>query len=143
MDFYIVREGRIEIRQETPYGRQILGALSTNEIFGEMNFIDRTQRSSDAVAVESSACYTFSFSALDQMMDEDKEMSVGLHWAFWRSLSEKVRDANEQLKVFFQEDAAKGGGRKRVEGSREVKEVKVKSEDKVDLFKERGLSAAE
>ena len=143
MDFYIVRNGRIEIRKDTPFGPQILGSLTKDQIFGEMNFIDRTHRSSDAVAVESSACYSFSFSALDQVMDEDKEMAVGLHWAFWRSLTEKVRDANEQLKLFFQEDAKKGGGRKRVEGTREVQQVTVKSEDKVDLFKERGLSAAE
>jgi CRP/FNR family transcriptional regulator, cyclic AMP receptor protein len=143
MDFYVVREGRVEVRKDTPFGPQILGTLGRDQIFGEMNFIDRTHRSTDAVAIEPSACYAFSFSALDQMMDEDREMAVGLHWAFWRSLSEKVRDANEQLKVFFQEDAAKGGGRKRAEGTREVKEVKIKSEDKVDLFKERGLSAAE
>jgi CRP-like cAMP-binding protein len=143
MDFYVVKDGRIEIRKDTPFGPQILGSLGGDHIFGEMNFIDRTHRSSDAVAVESSACYTFSFSALDQMMDEKKEMAVGLHWAFWRSLSDKVRDANEQLKVFFQEDAKKGQGRKRAEGKREMQEVTVKSEEKVDLFKERGLSAAE
>jgi CRP/FNR family cyclic AMP-dependent transcriptional regulator len=143
MDFYIVREGRIEIRKETPFGPQILGSLVADTIFGEMNFIDRTHRSSDAIAVEPSACYAFSFSALDQMMDEDKEIAVGLHWAFWRSLSEKVRDANEQLKLFFQEDARKGQGRKRVEGKREMQQVTVASEDKVDLFRERGLSAAE
>ena len=143
MDFYVVRDGEIEIRKETPFGPQILGKLGTDTIFGEMNFIDRTHRSSDGMAVQPSACYTFSFSALDQMMDEDKEMAVGLHWAFWRSLAEKVRDANDQLKLFFQEDAKKGQGRKRVEGKREVQQVTVKSEDKVDLFKERGLSAAE
>src|SRR5947199_124886 len=79
----------------------------------------------------------------EQMMDEDKEMAVGLHWAFWRSLTEKVRDANEQLKLFFQEDAKKGQGRKRVEGKSEMQQVTVASEDKVDLFRERGLSAAE
>src|SRR4029078_3352120 len=55
----------------------------------------------------------------------------------------KVRDANEQLKLFFQEDAKKGIGRKRVEGKRETSEVTVKSEDKVDPLQERGLSAAE
>ena len=143
MDFYVVKDGKIDVRKDTPFGPQILGSLGVDKIFGEMNFIDRTQRSSDAVAVESSACFTFSFSALDQMMDEDKEMAVGLHWAFWRSLAEKVRDANEQLKLFFQEDAKKGQGRKRAEGKREVQQVTVKSEDKVDLFKERGLSAAE
>ena len=143
MDFYVVRDGRIEIRKETPFGPQILGSLTSGTIFGEMNFIDRTHRSSDALAVIPSSCYTFSFSALDQLMDEDKQLAVGLHWAFWRSLTEKVRDANDQLKLFFQEDAKKGQGRKRVEGTREVQQVTVKSEDKVDLFKERGLSAGE
>ncbi len=143
MDFYVVKSGRIEIRKETPFGPQILGALAADTIFGEMNFIDRTHRSSDAVAIEPSACYTFSFSALDQLMDEDKELAFGLHWAFWRSLTVKVRDANEQLKLFFQEDAKKGQGRKRAEGKREMQQITVKSEDKVDLFKERGLSAAE
>ena len=126
-----------------PFGPQILGSLGGDTIFGEMNFIDRTQRSSDGVAVESSSVYTFSFSALDQLMDEDKELAVGLHWAFWRSLTEKVRDANEQLKLFFQEEAKKGAGRKRAEAKRETQDVIVKSEEKVDLFKERGLSAAE
>jgi CRP-like cAMP-binding protein len=143
MDFYVVKDGRIEIRKETPFGPQILGSLTSGTIFGEMNFIDRTHRSSDAMAVVPSSCYTFSFSALDQLMDEDKQLAVGLHWAFWRSLTEKVRDANEQLKLFFQEDAKKGQGRKRVEGTREMQQVTVKSEDKVDLFKERGLSAGE
>jgi CRP-like cAMP-binding protein len=143
MDFYVVREGAIEIRKETPFGPQRLGLLGVDKIFGEMNFIDRAHRSSDALAIEPSSCYGFSFSALDQVMDEDKEMAVGLHWAFWRSLSEKVRDANEQLKLFFQEDAKRGQGRKRAEGKREVQAVTVKSEEKVDLFKERGLSAAE
>lgn len=144
MDFYVVKDGRIEIRKETPFGPQILGNLTSDHIFGEMNFIDRTHRSSDALAVsDRSACYTFSFSALDQLMDEDKELAVALHWSFWRSLTEKVRDANEQLKLFFQEDARRGQGRKRVDSKREMQQVTVKSEDKVDLFRERGLSAAE
>jgi CRP/FNR family cyclic AMP-dependent transcriptional regulator len=144
MDFYVVKDGRIEIRKETPFGPQILGTLTADTIFGEMNFIDRTHRSSDSLATEASACYTFSFSALDQLMDEEKELAVGLHWAFWRSLTEKVRDANEQLKLFFQEDAKRGAGRKRaVDQKREIQQVTVKSEDKVDLFRERGLSAAE
>jgi CRP/FNR family transcriptional regulator, cyclic AMP receptor protein len=144
MDFYVVKDGRIEIRKETPFGPQILGNLTADHIFGEMNFIDRTHRSSDALAVsDRSACYTFSFSALDQIMDEDKELAVGLHWAFWRSLTEKVRDANEQLKLFFQEDAKRGQGRKRDAGKRDMQAITVKSEDKVDLFRERGLSAAE
>ncbi|MGA7615449.1 MAG: cyclic nucleotide-binding domain-containing protein [Thermoanaerobaculia bacterium] len=143
MDFYIIRDGRIEVRKETPFGPQRLAEIGADKIVGEMNFIDRTHRSSDAISLSDTACYSFSFSALDQMMDEDKEIAVALHWAFWRSLSEKVRDANEQLKSFFVEDAKRGGGRKKIEGVRETQEVRVRSEDKVDLFRERGLSAAE
>jgi CRP-like cAMP-binding protein len=107
MDFYVVKDGRIEIRKETPFGPQILGNLTADHI-GEMNFIDRTHRPATRSQSDRSASYTFSFSALDQIMDEDKELAVGLHWAFWRSLTEKVRDANEQLKLFFQEDAKRG-----------------------------------
>ena len=143
MDFYVLKEGKMEIRKETPFGPQQLALIEHDKILGEMNFIDRTHRSTDAVGIEDSVCYSFSFSALDQMMDEDKELAVGLHWSFWRSLTEKVRDANEQLKNFFQEDAKKGQGRKRTESKRETEQVRVKSEDKVDLFRERGLSAAE
>jgi CRP/FNR family transcriptional regulator, cyclic AMP receptor protein len=143
MDFYVVRDGEIDVSTATPFGPQLLGTLGPDTIFGEMNFIDRTHRSSDAIAKKPSACYTFSFSALDQLMDEDKELAVGLHWAFWRSLTVKVRDANEQLKLFFQEDAKRGAGRKRADSKRETQEVTVKSEDKVDLFRERGLSAGE
>jgi CRP/FNR family transcriptional regulator, cyclic AMP receptor protein len=143
MDFYVVKEGTIQISKETPFGPQLLAMIPRDKILGEMNFIDRAHRSTDAVAVEPTVCYSFSFSALDQMMAEEKEIAVGLHWSFWGSLTEKVRDANEQLKNFFAEDAKRSPGRKRAEGKREMQEVSVKSEDKVDLFRERGLSAAE
>ncbi|MHB0970607.1 MAG: cyclic nucleotide-binding domain-containing protein [Thermoanaerobaculia bacterium] len=143
MDFYIVNDGSLQVRKDTPFGPQILASIGPGKIIGEMNFIDRTHRSTDAIAVTPSECYSFSFSALDQIMEEDKDMAVQLHWAFWGSLTEKVRDANEQLKLFFVEDAKKGTTRKRVEGKRETQQVTVRSEDKVDLFRERGLSAAE
>jgi len=144
MDFYIVKSGEIEIRKDTPFGPQLLARIGVDNILGEMNFIDRTHRSTDAVALEDSICYSFSFSALDQLMDEEKELAVGLHWAFWRSLTVKVRDANEQLKLFFQEDAKRAPNRKRAEPKKEViQQVRVASEQKVDLFRERGLSAAE
>ena len=78
MDFYVVKDGKIEIRKETPFGPQILGTLTADTIFGEMNFIDRTHRSSDGLAIEASACYTFSFSALDQLMDFGRPKKVQL-----------------------------------------------------------------
>jgi CRP-like cAMP-binding protein len=142
MDFYILKKGSIAIQKETPFGPQRLASIRADEVFGEMNFIDRTVRSSDALATEASTCYGFSFSAVDLAMEERPGLAVGLHWAFWRSLSQKVREANEQLKSFFQEEGAKAT-RKRGEVKRETQQVRVTSEDKVGLFRERGLSAAE
>lgn len=143
MDFYVVLDGLLSVQKDTPFGPQILARLGAGEIIGEMNFIDRTERSSDALAIDPSTCAAFSFTALDQLMDEDKELAVSLHWAFWRSLTIKVRDANEQLKLFFQEDAKTAGRRKVDTAKAETQAVQVRSEDKVDLFRERGLSAAE
>ncbi len=142
MDFYVLKKGSIAIQKETPFGPQHLAAIRPDEVFGEMNFIDRTVRSSDALASGPSTCYSFSFSAVDLAMEDYPGLAVGLHWAFWRSLSQKVRDANEQLKSFFQEEGAKAT-RKRGEAKRETQQVRVTSEDKVGLFRERGLSAAE
>src|SRR5687767_9607874 len=65
MDFYVVKSGRLEVRKDTPFGPQLLASIGNDNILGEMNFIDRAQRSTDAVATEPSTCYTFSFSALD------------------------------------------------------------------------------
>ncbi|HUP65660.1 MAG TPA: cyclic nucleotide-binding domain-containing protein [Thermoanaerobaculia bacterium] len=145
MDFYVVKKGSVEVRKETPFGPQRLASIGVNEVLGEMNFIDRTLRSTDAVALEPATCYSFSFSAVDLLMEEHADLAVGLHWAFWRSLSVKVREANEQLKSFFQEDGAKQPGRRKGELKREseAQHIRVASEDKVGLFRERGLSAAE
>src|SRR5205823_7838499 len=98
MDFYVVRDGEIDVSKTTPFGPQILGKVGPDTIGGEMNFIERTHRSSDAVATKPSACYTLSFSARGRLMDEDKQLAVGLHRAVWRPLTVRVRDANEPLK---------------------------------------------
>jgi len=142
MDFYVIKDGVFEIRKETPAGPQIFAAIGVDNIIGEMNFLDRTYRSTDAMAVQPSSLYTFSFSALDQITDVDKELAVGLHWAFWRSLTEKLRDANEQLKMFFPQ-AGYGDAARRTPRSLETQEVQVEPATKMDLFEERGLSAAE
>jgi tetratricopeptide (TPR) repeat protein len=132
MDFYIVKDGRIEIRKETPFGPQILGALGPDTIFGEMNFIDRTHRSSDGLATEPSACYIFSFSALDQMMDEDKEIAVGLHWAFWRSLAEKGPQARRRQTRGAADHGQVGGQGRSLQGAWPVRGGNETARDVLD-----------
>lgn len=142
MDFYLVRDGSIEVSKDTPFGPLVLATIGPSGILGEMNFVERHQRSTDALAVADTSFWSFSFSALDQMMDDEKEIAVSLHWVFWRSLADKVRGANETLKSFFAEEERKGS-RAIVSEKTIAEKVQVESQKKVDLFRERGLSATE
>lgn len=142
MDFYVVQDGELEIRKDTPFGPYVLATIGPGKILGEMNFIDRMQRSTDAIATVDTTFWSFSFSALDQMMDDEKEMAVALHWAFWGSLADKVRSANERLKSFFADEERKPGSALS-EMEAKAEEIKVQSTEKVNLFRERGLSATE
>lgn len=141
INFFIVRDGMFEVRKETPVGPHVFALIGPDRILGEMNFLDRTTRSTDALAVERSACYSFAFTAIEQIADEDREAAVALHWAFWQSLTEKVRLANEQIKEFFPDAPPREIGLNEPRDAPEAAEVG--SESKMMLFEERGLSAAE
>lgn len=141
MNFYVVQEGEFEIRKETPVGPHVFARIGPDCILGEMNFLDRTYRSTDALAALDSICYTFAFSSLDQISEQDRETAAGLHWAFWKSLTTKVRMANEQLRRFF--PAASSGARAKGPAGSTPETVEGESAKKMDLFEERGLSAAE
>lgn len=144
LDVYLVLEGRVRISVDTPFGPQEMAVIEPDEFFGEMNFIDKQRRSSDAFAAGTARLLMFSFIDLETVLDEDKEIAADLYWAFWKSLSVKVRHANEQLKTFFAADAARGGGPKREEGpERKSRVISVDMGKKVDLLRERGLSASE
>jgi CRP/FNR family transcriptional regulator, cyclic AMP receptor protein len=140
MNFYVIRDGELEVRKETLLGAHIFARLGPGQIVGEMNFLDRQFRSADARAASDVTCYTFAFSALDQIAEQDREAAVGLHWAFWQSLAEKVRLANEQIKSFFP-DAPNLSREALPHDEPESAEISVTN--KVDLFEERGLTAAE
>jgi CRP/FNR family cyclic AMP-dependent transcriptional regulator len=140
MNFYAIREGEFEIRKETPVGPHVFARIGPDSILGEMNFLDRTYRSCDALAAVDSVCYSFAFSSLDQISEQDRETAVALHWAFWKSLTTKVRTANEQLRKFFPEA---GSAQRTGPASSTPEAVDVESGKKMDLFEERGLSAAE
>jgi len=144
LDVYVVMEGQARISVETPFGPQEMALIQPDEFFGEMNFIDKQRRSSDAFAAGPLRVIMFNYIDLETVLEEDKEIAADLYWAFWKSLSTKVRQANEQLKTFFAADAARGRGpMRREEQERTSQSVTVDMGKKVDLLRERGLSAGE
>lgn len=100
---YLIETGGVRIQRDTPYGVFSLAELTPGELFGETAFVDRQARSGDAVTTTDSDLLTLNPLALGDLMQGDPRLSVALYWCFWKSLSSKLRDTNEQLTRFFSE----------------------------------------
>ncbi|MEM1202020.1 MAG: cyclic nucleotide-binding domain-containing protein [Acidobacteriota bacterium] len=140
-DIYFVDRGEIDIQRNTPYGRYTLAKLEGGAVFGETSFIDRHARSGDARAASDSVLFPISASALRPLIRENQRFSLALHWALWKSLSQKLRKTNEVLANFFAK-----GGTKRTEdrdASQKGGDFKVGIGAKRDLFREQTLSPME
>lgn len=106
-DAYLLAAGGVRIERQTPYGRYALAELPAGVLFGEASFIDGKGRSGDVLTTVESELVVFSHQALDPLLAEDDRLSLALYWAFWKSLSDKLRRANQHLVEFFAEPAAR------------------------------------
>ncbi len=106
-DAYLLAEGGVRIERETPFGRYVLAELPAGGLFGEASFVDAKGRSGDVLATVDSALVVFNHQALDPFLEEDDRLSLALYWAFWKSLSEKLRRANQHLVEFFTEPSGR------------------------------------
>lgn len=102
-DTYLIETGGVRIQRKTPYGLFTLATLRPGHLFGETSFVDGNARSGDALAIADSDLLTLNPQALAGLMEEDQRFSVALYWCFWKSLSSKLRQTNEQLTRFFSE----------------------------------------
>lgn len=142
-DVYILKAGEVLIQKDTPFGTQLLFTVMPGELFGEMNFIDRTSRSADAFVSKDSFFYILPFANLEDILEKNKELAVSLYWSFWKSLSDKLRSANEVLKTFFTEEMKMEEKLYKKEEKRRSQKIKIDENKKMDLFHEKGLSPAE
>jgi CRP-like cAMP-binding protein len=100
-DCYVVERGAVTVQRSTPYGPYRLATLRRGDIFGETGFIDGRARSGDVLMVEPSELLLLSPAAVRSRIDSDKAFAAALYWAFWKSLSAKLRATNERLLEFF------------------------------------------
>ena len=100
-DAYVLHEGEVAVEQETPYGRFTLARLGPGELFGEASFIDRGPRSSSVRALQPCEVFRLSPLAVAAAGGSDQGFETALYWAFWKSLSRKLRKTNERLADFF------------------------------------------
>ena len=100
LDAYLIDQGQIRIQRETPYGTFNLADLGSGDMFGETSFIDGSARSGDALICAEATIFPFNQVALGAMIDQDPRFTLAIYWAFWRSLSAKLRMCNERLLQF-------------------------------------------
>ena len=141
-DAYFLASGKVRISRNTPYGRYTLAFLSAGDLFGEASFLDRRGRSGDVVAEGDAELIVLAAEPLAAACEQSTHFAVALHWAFWKSLSGKLRMANEQLLKFFTAGSGtpldNGPSRRSSTG-----QFQVGMATKRQLFEEQKLSALE
>src|SRR5688572_8325278 len=101
---YLLVSGNVRIQRKTPYGLFALASLDPGSLFGETSFVDRGPRTGDAITTTADTeLVAFDADALDAASQADPRLHLALSWLFWKSLSTKLRQTNENLTSFFQE----------------------------------------
>ncbi len=141
-DAYLIESGSVRIQRQTPYGLFTLATLRPGQLFGETSFVDGNARSGDALAVADTELLIFNRQTLAGAMEDDQRFSVALYWAFWKSLSSKLRQTNEQLTRFFSE-SGKPASAQEPPAPAVADDFHVDLASKRKLFQEQKLSSLE
>jgi CRP-like cAMP-binding protein len=141
-DAYLIESGGVRIQRKTPYGHFSLAALEAGTLFGETSFVDRVPRSGDAVTTMETELIGLNPMALSTLMERDPRFKLALYWAFWKSLSAKLRQTNANLTQFFSE-TGKPPDAEPASGDERTAEFRVDLASKRKLFQEQKLSSME
>lgn len=141
-DAYLIESGGVRIQRRTPYGHFSLAALEPGTLFGETSFVDRVPRSGDAVTTAETELIGLNPVALSTVMEADPRFRLALYWTFWKSLSSKLRQTNDNLTQFFSE-TGKPANAEPASAREPASEFHVDLASKRKLFQEQKLSSME
>jgi CRP-like cAMP-binding protein len=99
---YVIVTGEVRVSKIIPnIGEEALAVLKPGNYFGEMALIDNFPRSAHAIANTDVEVLAITKSGLEQVLLRDREMGYKLLWVFTRTLSRRLREANEKLAGFL------------------------------------------
>ena len=99
---YIIAEGEVRISRNIPgSGEEALAVLKKGSVFGEMAILDRSERSTDAIANADTVLLTISRSDFELLMDFNRDIAYKVLWAVVRLLSSRLRTTNDNLRSFL------------------------------------------
>ena len=141
-DLHLLEDGNVVMRRPTSYGDFEMARLGAGSLFGEVNFISRSERGAAAVAEGRVQIVRLDSMALEKVIEERPDLGVKLYSSLWQGLALKLRSSNEQLRTFFSDV----GDEQRLKKLREAGEgdaVLGASSQTLELLREQGLSGNE
>jgi CRP/FNR family transcriptional regulator, cyclic AMP receptor protein len=141
-DSYLITGGKVRVQRQTPYGTFSLALLGPGDLFGETSYVDSQERSMDAVAEGETAVLLLDPTAVADLAGQDRRLELALYWAFWKSLSQKLRTTNDRLTRFFTE-TGKPMGVEPPPADHPTGSFRLDITQKKDLFEEQSLSRME
>ncbi len=99
---YIIAKGEIRISRDVPgSGEEALAVLKQGGCFGEMAVLDRSKRSTDAIANTDCTLLTITRSDFELLLDFNRELAYKVLWSVVRLLCERLRITNDNLRSFL------------------------------------------
>ena len=140
---FALLRGGVRIERTLPVGDVTLARFIQGEFFGDSDFVLETERYGNAVAETEVSVLQLKRENLARLGVEDPSMEGALYWAFWRSLSQRLRAANERLGVFFPGDKETRTEQEVATDLVPPNGYRVSLSEKRELFSEQKLSTLE
>lgn len=99
---FIIAEGEVRISRNVPgSGEEALAVLKPGSCFGEMAVLDRSARSTDAIANTDCTLLTITRSDFEMLLDFDRDLGYKVLWSTIRLLCSRLRVTNDNLRSFL------------------------------------------
>lgn len=99
---YVIVRGKVRISKQIPgVGEEALAVLEAGDYFGEMALIDEAPRSADAICNTNVVVGVIDKRAFEDLLFMNKDLAYDMLWTFVRTLSGRLREANEKMRAFL------------------------------------------
>jgi CRP-like cAMP-binding protein len=99
---FIIADGEVRISRDVPgSGEEALTVLKPGACFGEMAVLDRSERSTDAIANTDCTLLTITRPDFEMLLDFNRELGYKILWSVVRLLCERLRITNDNLRSFL------------------------------------------
>jgi CRP-like cAMP-binding protein len=101
-ELHVIHEGQVRIGKLVPgVGEEALAILQPGEFFGEVEFLDGSPASAQAVAHADCEILSIPHSEVESLMRGRPELCAKFLWAFARTLAARLRETDNKMAALF------------------------------------------